>query len=385
MDNNKLQILEIANENEINEMLNAFNEIQMPRSAYVLENMVVKSEDTEAHGYAHCVLEMQNAYDNLRIAKCNARKKEIEIEGIKNKVRTEIDDLDIEIKEVELEQLNRARLGALREFKALFDIWRKFEHKFTRQELDADQEEYWVKRLTRQANNDVQASGRISVGNLDALRMIGKSSVPQLDVVRDVEKRYLEEGKSRILIAVPTELKAEKGLDCLKDITFPTSSECKILNVWGRKIDDAYNYAAMQACQDNADWLITIEDDTFAPKDVIIKLLELARKNKNCAIGAWYPKREFPRQGVHIIIKDDERQFLKDDGDIHEVQTLAMGCSIYPVSMFLTIPQPWFATTANLSQDSFFSQLAREYSYKLLVDTNIRCKHIDRVTGEVFE
>lgn len=53
--------------------------------------------------------------------------------------------------------------------------------------------------------------------------------------------------------------------------------------------------------------------------------------------------------------------------------------------MFTKISYPWFKTTPNMTQDSFFSQLAREAGYKLLVDTNIKCKHIDRSTGKVYE
>ena len=44
-------------------LLKAFNEIQVPRPKYVLENMVVGSQDTSEAQYAHCVLEAQNAYD----------------------------------------------------------------------------------------------------------------------------------------------------------------------------------------------------------------------------------------------------------------------------------------------------------------------------------
>jgi len=376
---------------DIADMLAAFDEIQMPRSQYMLDRMVVNSEDTPASAYAHCVMEMQISWDNLRIARAQAEIKKLEIQELLDKnygiegSGEKADLLNAEIKQVELEQLNRARLGAKREFEYLYAMWRNFSKRYTRAELDADQPDYWSKRLARQANNDILAQGRVSVSNLDALRMIGKGAVPTLDVVRDVEKRYLSQGKSRILVAVPTVEQAINGLPCLDQVTLPATSEIKILNVWGRQIDDAYNYAVQQAIEDDADWLLTVEDDTFPPFDAVIRLLDLARSNPNSAVGAWYPKRERPRQGVHIILQDGKRKFLNDDDDkVHSVYTLAMGCTIYPVSMFLAIPQPWFVTTANLSQDSFFSQLARDYGYKLLVDTSIKCRHIDRVTAEVY-
>ena len=370
---------------DIAEMLNAFDEIQMPRTEYVLRNMVINASDTEAAGYAHCVLELSNGWDNLRLVKLYIEIKEIEIKELEEK-GDRISLLNAEIKRIELEQTNRARLGAVREFNVLYNIWKNYSHKFTRDELDVDQNKYWDTRITRQANQELMGTGRVGQSNLEALRQIGKGAVPALDVVRDVERRFIASGeKSRMLIVVATEQKAVNGLPCLDNVDIPNTTEHKIFNVYGRPIADAYDTAAQQAVDDDADWIVTIEDDTFPQHDAIIRLLEYVENHPKTAIGAWYPMRTKTPQGVPIIIKKGKRQYLESDGEIHEVLTLPMGCSIYPVSMFLEIPRPWFVTTTYLSQDSFFSQLARDHGYKLLVDTSIKCKHIDRVTGEVFE
>lgn len=372
-----------SEKDDLEKMLEAFDEIQMPRTPYVLENMVVNSKFTEQQKYAQCVLEMSIAYDNLRTAKYNAELKQIEIDEINTKGRK--GQLEKEIKKIELEQLNRARLGAMREFEYLFKLWKSFGRTYTREELNQAQEKEYTMRLETQARQDMNASGRISVGNQEGLRQIGRFPYPELDISRSVEKRFLEDGKYRILIAVPTELKAEKGLPCLEGLEFPNGAEVKIYNSWGRRVDDSYNHIVETALGDKADFIVTIEDDTFPPKDAIVKLMKLFEKNDNCAVGAWYPKKEKNRQGVHIEIKKGKRGAMPDDGKIHEAYTMAMGCSIYPIEMFMKIPYPWFKTTANLSQDSFFSQLARENGYKLLVDTSIKCKHIDRESGKVFE
>lgn len=371
------------NNNDLEEMIKAFDEIQMPRTPYVLENMVVNSKFTMEQKYAQCVLEMSIAYDNLRTAKCNAELKQIEIDEIDTSNRK--GELEKEIKKIELEQLNRARLGAMREFEYLFNLWKSFGKKYTRQELNEAQEKEYTLRLETQARQDMNATGRISTSNQEGLRQIGRFPYPELDVSRSVEKRFLENGKYRILVAVPTEHKAEKGLPCLDGLEFPNGAEIKIYNSWGRKVDDSYNHIVETALRDKADFIVTVEDDTFPPKDAIVKLMKLLEKNENCAVGAWYPKKEKNRQGVHIELIKGKRGAMPDDGKIHEAYTMAMGCSIYPIEMFMKISYPWFKTTPNLSQDSFFSQLARENGYKLLVDTSIKCKHIERGTGEVFE
>lgn len=367
---------------DITPILDAFDAIQMPRTDFTLRHFAVESEDTQPAAYAHCTLELQTTWDNLRIAKHKIELAELEINELIEKGDKK-SLLEAEVKKIELEQVMRARLGALREFETLYKMWCAYP-KYTREELDADQEEYWRKRLSRQANNDMLATGRVGQGNLNALQQIGLGTVPQLDVVRDVERRYLVEGKQRILIAVPTVDKAVTGLPCLENLIMPGNAETKIFNVYGRPVADAYNCAAQQAIEDNADWMITVEDDTFPQEDAIIRLFQLAKNNPGCAIGAWYPMRDKTLRGTHIYLKNNTREYLESDEKIHEVYTLAMGCSIYPVEMFIKIPRPWFATTTMMTQDSFFSQQAREHGYKLLVDTSIKCTHRDRDTSDIY-
>lgn len=200
----------------------------------------------------------------------------------------------------------------------------------------------------------------------------------------EVEKRFIREGKFNIFLAVATEHETS-SLECLNGLCFPIGSETKAYHSFGRKIDDNYNNIVIEALEWNADYIITVEDDTFPPPDAIIKLVELVKKYPKSAIGGWYPKREEVLQGTTIILKNGKRQGLEPDGEIHEVYTLPMGCTIYPIEMFKEIASPWFITTEKLTQDSYFSQLARENGWKLLVDTSIRCKHVDRVTGKIYE
>jgi len=329
------------------------------------------------------VLELSVAYDNLRLVNLHLEQKQIEIDEIQTPGRK--GEIEREIKKIEMEQTQRAVVGAMREFDSLYELWTKFPKKYTREELNAAQKIEYTTRLEIQAQQDINATGRIGQGNQEGLRQIGKMVYPSLDIARDVEKRFLEQGKSRILLAVATELKAEQGLPCIENLNIPNGSEIKIYNCFGRSIDDAYTNIVETGINDKVDYIITVEDDTFPDVDALVKLMDLIRKNPKSAVGAWYPKKEKSLQGVPIIIKDGKRQPLEVDGKIHEVYTLPMGCSIYPIEIFMEIPFPWFKTTPNLSQDSFFSQLAREHGWKLLVDTSIRCKHIDRVTKEVFE
>ena len=203
----------------VSELHHAFLEIQQPRTEFTLRHFVVGQHDTIEQQYAQCVLEMQIKYDNIRRALLSKKRIELEIKELEAK-NTEIDLIDSEIKKIDLEAQDRAIIGAWREFQVLYKIWNEFPKKYTRQELDLAQPEYWQKRITRQANQDLIAMGRIQVGNQESLNQIGLSSTPELNHIRQIEKKYLENGDCKILIAVPTRTKAEK-LPVIENIIIP--------------------------------------------------------------------------------------------------------------------------------------------------------------------
>lgn len=177
--------------NNIKELEEAFNEIQIPRTPYALRELVVNTKFTDEFRYQQCVLELQVAYDNLRTAKLNAEIMELKISKIPD---TDIGRLKRQVKEIELEQLNRARLGALREFQVLYDMFKNFK-KYTRQEIDNAAELEFKFKLETQALHDINASGSVSVGNQEGLRQIGVSEI-QLD--NKIKKLIIENETNRI-------------------------------------------------------------------------------------------------------------------------------------------------------------------------------------------
>lgn len=372
----------------IKEMEDSFLEIQQPRTAFVLEKFVVGQHDTLEMQFSQCVLELQIKYDNLRRAKLNKRKIEIKIRESEEK-NTELDQIEADLMRIDLEEQDRAVLGALREFESLYKIYQSFPKKYTRQEIDHAQEQYWRLRLARQAQQDMQATGRIGVGNSEALRQIGLTGNPQLDHVREIEKKYLEVGDVKVLICVPTREKAEK-LPVLENLSIPSGVQVKYLNVFGRTTADAYNEAIQTALNDGAHFMLTVEDDTFPPPDGFQKILARYREigDPKVVLGGYYVKKtQFP-EGVHIRVVAGKRQALtlsKEDSSLYEVYTIAQGFTLFPMEAFLQTEYPWTVTTPHLTQDSFLSQKLREKGWKLLVDASIRCKHIDVNTGKVYE
>lgn len=220
--------------------------------------------------------------------------------------------------------------------------------------------------------------------------MIGMKPAQIPGRVESVECKFLGTGNVRILIAVPTLIDREKierdGLECLKGWEIPGTFERKVYVAHGKPIADAYSDAARTALDDGADFLLCVEDDHLIPAGTFEKIWDVYRSTSGRAIvGAWYPQRKEPRSGSAIVIAAGQRRYLDDDGAVHEVYGIPQGFTLIPAAIFREVEQPWFAAIESLTQDCFFSQLARDAGYQLFVDTSARIKHVDRVTGRIFE
>lgn len=372
--------------------------IQDPTPEFSMRHFVVGQHDTPGQAWAQAILELDNRI--LALAESDI---EVKIANLKiadyEKSGEPIDLLESEKVRIGLMRTERARLGTMRGIGHLLKIISELEaaHErrgWTREELDAEQEEYWHRRLARQALQDLNATGRVQVGNQDALRMIGRTIDPPQEHVAAIERRFLECGQVKILVATPTLIDREKikaeGLRCLEGWGIPeTIHRCNYI-VTGKPVADAYSDAARKALDDGADFLLCVEDDHVIPPGTFEKLWELFKaRGPRCIVGAWYPqKKDHVREGAAILLRNGRREYLSDEGRagrVEEVYSIPQGFTLIPTAIFRELPQPWFKTTGCLTQDSFFSQLAREASWKLLVDTSARIKHVCRDTGRVYE
>ena len=163
-------------ESKHNELHDAFLEIFQGRSDFQLENFVVNAHTSPERQYAQCVLELQNKYYSIKQADISRRK-------INHEIKNEECPFTIEEKQLELEQLDIAMLGALREFDTLYKIYQKFP-RYTNEQLQKAESKYWLERLTSQAQQDIESSGYVSVGNAEALRQVG--------VINSYSERFFE-------------------------------------------------------------------------------------------------------------------------------------------------------------------------------------------------
>lgn len=158
------------------DILLAMAEVQKPRSQFQLEKFVVGQHDTDEMRYYQTVTEIQSLYYTIRNVSLEMKKTEIEISRLRE-TGDEIDEIDAQIKELGLEQTRVVGVGAFRELSDLMNIFNSFEKKYTREEIEIAQPDYWNKRLNRQATLELAGGSQAAAAHLDSLRQIGAIEV----------------------------------------------------------------------------------------------------------------------------------------------------------------------------------------------------------------
>jgi hypothetical protein len=148
----------------------AIAEVQQPRSRYQLVHFVIGQHDTPEMRYYQVCIELQDMGYKLRIAQLGIRKAAVEI-GRLQATGDELDAIEAEEKQVDVEQTRIVMRGAEREIAILTDLFDESQ-KFTRDEIEHAQPEYWHARLTRQTNLQIMAGG-VQWAQLDSMRQAG--------------------------------------------------------------------------------------------------------------------------------------------------------------------------------------------------------------------
>ena len=130
------------------EILLAMAEVQQARSNFQLEKFVVNQHETLEMQYVQTLRELQQLYYTIRSVSLSMKKAEIEISR-KRATGDEVDEIEAQIKELNLEQTRLVGIGAFRELEKLLSIYDSFEHKYTREEAAFPNEyvkhnKYWA-------------------------------------------------------------------------------------------------------------------------------------------------------------------------------------------------------------------------------------------------
>jgi hypothetical protein len=150
----------------------AIAEVQQPRSRFQLERFVLGQHATPEMQYYQVCLELQDAIYKFKLSEISTKKAQIKI----NRLRATCDELD-ELKAQEIEiGLNNSKyavIGAKRELAHLIEIWDSFQHKFTRDEIESAQPNYWQTRLTNNAKAMLMGGASVNPAHIEAMEQAG--------------------------------------------------------------------------------------------------------------------------------------------------------------------------------------------------------------------
>jgi hypothetical protein len=150
----------------------AIAEVQQPRSRFQLERFVLGQHATPEMQYYQTVIELQDAIYKYKLAIINVKKSQLKIAKLRA-TGDELDELKAQQVELGLGQTQFAMAGAEREMKHLLEIFDSFKHKYTREEIEAAQPDYWQARLTNNAKAMLMGGNSVNAAHIEAMEQAG--------------------------------------------------------------------------------------------------------------------------------------------------------------------------------------------------------------------
>jgi predicted transcriptional regulator len=154
------------------EIEKAIAEVQQPRSRFQLERFVLGQHSTPEMQYYQVCIELQDMMYKYKLAEINKKKTDLKIARLRS-TGDELDELKAQEIELGQEQTKFAVIGAQRELAHLIDIWESFQHKYTRQEIEAAQPDYWQARLTNNAKAMLMGGQSVNAAHIEAMEQAG--------------------------------------------------------------------------------------------------------------------------------------------------------------------------------------------------------------------
>lgn len=152
------------------EIQDAINQIQLNRTRYQMERFVVGQHHTPEMQYRQLLLEADVLLETIQETELRIRKIEAEAEELRETGKKS-DAIEAEMKELGLKSLHRHIKNARRELNILQELFDTYP-KYTVEDIEADQENYWRERLLRTAHFQAMG-GAVTWAQIEAIWQAG--------------------------------------------------------------------------------------------------------------------------------------------------------------------------------------------------------------------
>lgn len=165
------------------------------------------------------------------------------------------------------------------------------------------------------------------------------------------------------------------------------------LNIGGEKVDVARNYLIEKIIEESgAKYLLFVGEDTVLPYDAFSCLHKTAEENPDAmVVGVYYIKHSNP---MIMVRKDDYIVPANvEPGQLFEAWMTGLDAALIPISLLRSMkekdPDLPFCCIANkiedmpfIGEDNFFVYRWHKAGYKILVNTDVQCLHMDLLSGK---
>lgn len=148
-------------------------------------------------------------------------------------------------------------------------------------------------------------------------------------------------------------------------------------------------------------YVCTLEDDMIVPPGGLIKLHKDIVKGYDIVGALYWTKDEINSYPLvygrpELGFEDTMPVEPNPGGGLQEVNCVGMGFTLFRKSLFEDerFARPFFQTSQTVSddgmhcdtttQDMFFQMQARKFGYKIAVDLDVKCGHLNTATGKVY-
>ena len=235
---------------------------------------------------------------------------------------------------------------------------------------------------------------RILVGD-----SVGRNNANLEESIERVDKSKMYEDLSTIIICptrgmFPTRV-VQSWMKLMKPMNQMTAGP---IFAESMKVDVAYEslieYILSNEHLSKYKYILTIEEDNLPPSDGLMRLYKDMDKY-DVVGGLYWGKGEdgFPMIFGDINTPGDFKPQKPIANSLQEANALGMGFNLFKLDMFRKIPQPWFKTIQEKSdegidtgntQDIFFYKKAKEFGYKFACNTSILVGHLDAKADIVY-
>ena len=196
----------------------------------------------------------------------------------------------------------------------------------------------------------------------------------------------------------------------MRYLQYPTNTSHKYL--WRRGLPqyEALNSMVEESLALDAEYILTIDDDTQPPPSVILDLLRVLEQADSSvmACGGIYTTKTNPPEPIVYLERGAGAHWKWKLGEVFPCWALGNGCLMVRAELFRMMPKPWYQsittleqlvthadvfpemiesglpTTVDISPDIFFFSKLAQMGFKVLAHGGVLCIHHDVRTGKSY-